>query len=319
MADISAMSGMGSLVGTLYNDSYYKRNKDLGYGILGKFLGNMVDERFSNAQMRNINNMNIRNWQMQNEYDKHSIQRAVAGAREAGINPISAIGETSSFQAGAVPSPSTTIGATAIPTSSPMLDTSSLAQLPLIRAQVRKMNADAEAVELSNQNERSYNTAVDRYIRDNFIFNQDNGTYFGTNGDVLMNDIEGLAEYNRGVFNALNDAVENKAKTEESKAREIAAVVEKCCKQLSIDDPKIINAMAHMPVKQFEKLTSEISNVNSQTDMINIQKRMMKDNNIYQLMREAGVSDNTTRFWALTFAILGSVTGNPYLLKLIPK
>ena len=174
MADLTAMSGMGSLIGTFYNDSYYKRNKDLAYGFLGKTIGNMVDENFANRQMKNINAMNIRNWQMQNDYDKHSMQRAVSGAREAGINPISAIGETSSYQAGAVPSPSTSIGATAIPATSPLLDTSSLAQLPLIRAQVRKMNADAESVELSNANERSYNTAVDRY-KGIYLFEENGG------------------------------------------------------------------------------------------------------------------------------------------------
>ena len=267
MADLTAMSGMGSLLGTLYNDSYYKRNKDLTYGFLGKFIGNMVDERFDIARMKNVNAINLRNWTLQNEYDKHSAARAVAGFREAGLNPISAVGDTSTFQAGAVP-PAAGGSYSGIPMTSPSVDTSSLLQIPLIRAQVRKMNADAEAVELANQNEKSYNIAVDRYIRDNFKFNQDNGTYFGTNGEVLMNDIEGLAEYNRGVFNAISDSVENKAKTEEAKARVISSVVERACKQLSIDDPKIVNAMAHMPVKQFEKLTSDIANVNSATERI---------------------------------------------------
>lgn len=171
-------SGGGSVLSTLYNDSTYKRNKDLAYGIIGQYVGNAINEKFNVAAENRAAKRAIQFWNMQNEYDRNSINRAMESARSAGINPISVLGESSAFQAGAIPNPTNPSYNGAIPMQPTNLDPSAFSDLGIKSAQIRLLNAEAEKKEMDNFHAKSYDDELSSLYNDVFAKNDADGQVF---------------------------------------------------------------------------------------------------------------------------------------------
>lgn len=159
----SFMSGGGSsLFAAAYNDSGIKRGKD----ILQSYLMGKLQNKNTKELMDYQNELNLQNWEKQNEYDKSAIARAVDSARSAGINPISALGETGSFTASAVPSPSVS---SALPNVAGSYGVDpSYFDIGIKKAQKRILDAEAEAKERENMHKQSYDDELTSFFNDLF-------------------------------------------------------------------------------------------------------------------------------------------------------
>lgn len=142
--------GGGSLFAAAYNDSGMKRGKD----ILQSYYMGKLQNKNTKELMDYQNELNLQNWEKQNEYDKSAIARAMDSARSAGINPISALGETGSFTAAAVPPPS---ASSALPNVAGAYGIDpSYFDVGIKQAQKRILDAEAEAKERDNMHKQSY-------------------------------------------------------------------------------------------------------------------------------------------------------------------
>lgn len=154
--------GGGSLFASVYNDSIYKRSKD----ILQSYYMGKLQNKNTKELMDYQNDINVKNWQMQNDYDKSAIPRAVASARAAGINPISALGESSAFTASAIPSTSASSSLPSV-AGAYSLDPSAF-DIGIKQAQKRILDAEAESKERNNMREQSYDDELTSMFNDLF-------------------------------------------------------------------------------------------------------------------------------------------------------
>ena len=262
--DISSFmgSGGGSVLSTLYNDSYVKRNKDLGYGALSQTIGNAINERFNVAAENRATKRAIQLWNMQNDYDKLAINRAMESARSAGVNPISALGESSAFQAGAISNPSNPSYNGAIPMQQYGLDPSAFSDLGIKSAQIRLLNAEAEAKEMSNFHAKSYDDELSSLYNDVFSKNDSDGQVF--------------YYVNKGSFDAKIDFALRNNDVSQSESKSVEAEWNKFYYRHLIDDPDAMSMFVNKFKNQCKIIANQLKISDTEVESAGINLEMLK-------------------------------------------
>lgn len=214
--------------------------------------GNLTASTFNFKNTKKLanfqNEMNIENWNRQNEYNEKLAanyhNQILQSARNAGLNPAAALGGPNfSQQVGAIPSPSlTNSGSTAM---SP--DFSFLSQLPFLKSQIsktmaesRKLNADAEAQERENMHTRTIDDRVSELMNELFPSKDGHFEYYNV-GDLMAKKL--MNEYDLSL--------------DQYKIDKVSKAIQDQVVKLQKDNPDFIKALSEKVIAEYDSLVSQ--------------------------------------------------------------
>lgn len=215
--------------------------------------------------------------QLQREARINGPSDLVAGLRMAGLNPALASGDsfasTSSGGGAGVAAPSA--GASRESTSMGRLALDALryqiSERGLMDAQSRKMNADAESVEIDNKNKKDANLAAQKLLDEHlnfWIVDKDTPASVKTWAQLLLDS----GNLSTGTLDAMSKAFDNLPKLTESQAKELRNKLETAFSQAQFtkftestpESQAIRDAVASLPGEQAKNI--ELSNQKLRAD-----------------------------------------------------
>lgn len=198
-------------------------------------------------------------------------------------------------------------------------------QTPLVEAQARKTNADADAQEILNDRERSVDKGINKFIHDNL-----------DTGDVA--DLEGIEvkggngiTYNKGTLQAQQLTREWQSRLKELDKNDIRNVLEKLVTEEQLKDNRTVQALRDMPYYELQRLSREIDvlikqpdvmdsvisynfaqahNADTQSSLNELEEEITRNTNINELIHKY-LGDGALADFAQVFVmIVGALTGN---------
>lgn len=234
-------------------------------GLVG-LAGSALQHQYNKSLAKYQNDLNVSNWNMQNEYNTPVNQRK--RLEEAGINPAVAFGNNSAGNAGSIAS----YQAPSVDITSNMLQGAQLAQM---LANVRKTNAEAENVELTNP----FAAKTAEAILDNYIATKEK-TKVDT--DKSLQEIENLkVGYSKvqkeiGYIEGQINLQKQQVKTEEEKTRLVRAQAD-----LEILNQALVQVQTDNAKKTGDLLYNQNLLTQAQTKEVNAEAVMKEFKNIY--------------------------------------
>lgn len=218
-----------------------------------------------------------------------------------------------------------------VPKVAPQFDTAfaqMLQQQPLVEAQARQLNADAEHQEILNEREHSVDKGLRKYILDNL--NTDEISNFG--GTPLDNvDVQGFAKgINAGTFEAQKRIREYKSELKELDKNDVKNVLDKLVSDKQLNDNNVIKALQKMPYFEYLKLSRECSvllkekdvqinlakyyeaaakNQDAQAELSKLEKEIQENTNIAEMIHKYLGDGPLSDVAMLLVTIFGAVTG----------
>lgn len=302
---------------------------------IGNFISSLITNHQNVKMQEEINRRNIDNqWKMfqalnsrqdylnanQDLIKRQSLQRA-------GLNLWSEFGGNPNLSSNTVAQPEQR----AVSKVAPQLDPAfvqMLQQQPLVDAQARHLNADAEHQEILNERERSVDKGLRKYILDNLNTDE----ISGLDGTLLDNvDIQGSSKgLNAGTFEAQKRIREYKSELLELDKNDVKHVLDKLVIDKQLKDNNVINALRKMPYYEYLKLSRECAvllkekgvqenlsnyyaaaakNQDAQAELSSLEREIQENTNIAEMIHKYLGDGPLSDVAMLLVTIFGAVTG----------
>lgn len=213
-------------------------------GVTGSLINYGLQDQINDENIDNQWQMFRANQRYQNDQNLKMYSTLRKSLEGAGLNVNSAFGGYPTTS-----SPSSPIASKV----APQVDSVGIAQLlqqaPLIKAQARKDNADAEAQEIENKRQNTLDSHLDAYFKDRFP-SFDNPNAVGKYKD-----------YNKGTIDAQKLEREWEVRAKELDALDVQHQFEKLVNDKRLADSATIKAVAEMPLLERRKLYNEVLNL----------------------------------------------------------
>lgn len=201
-------------------------------------------------------------------------------------------------------------------------------QQPLVKAQARQLNADAEHQEILNERERSVDKGLRKFVLDNI--NTDGIP--DLDGVPLDNvDVQGNAlGINAGTFEAQKRIREYKSELLELDKNDVKNVLDKLVTDNQLKDDSIIKALKKMPYYEYLKLNRECAvllkekavqknladyyekaakNQDAQAELTSLEQEIQENTNIAEMIHKYLGDGPLSDVAMLLVTIFGAVTG----------
>ncbi|MBO7696291.1 MAG: hypothetical protein J6T10_26945 [Methanobrevibacter sp.] len=301
-------------------------------GLIGGITG-VAGNLLNYGLQDNINDENIANqWQMFRENQRYqndqnlkmysTLRKSLEGA---GLNINSAFGGY----------PTTTAPSSSMATKvSPQIDTVGIAQLlqqaPLVKAQARKDNADAESQEIENQRKRSEDNAIKYYD----ILEAYNNATDEKQKEQYINQLQevDVVPHNKGWFDSRKAWRQFQTEVEELSARDFKAKLDKLVWSGQYDNQEVVSALQNIPLADYNKVCEDIKNLikdrevmesvkalndqktsesKANEEMIKFQKKLAEQSNIFEMIHkylgDGAMADAAAFFVFIVSAMTGSI------------
>ena len=307
------------------------RYKPLFWGAIASGASSLIGSFVNNEMQKETNQQMIDNqWQMfraQNERQDYLndnqdlIKRN--SLKKAGMNVNAEFGGYPNLNTNAISQPQ--LG-------SPQMDGATLANLmqqaPLIEAQTRQINADAERQEILNAREHSIDSGLRKYILDNL--NTD--AIDDLDGTLLDNvDVQGNAKgLNAGTFEAQKRIREYKSELLQLDKNDVKNIFDKLVTDAQLKDDKVIKAVRKMPYYDYLKLSRECAlllkekdvqvalsgyykaaakNQDAQAELSLLEREIQENTNIAEIIHKYLGDGPISDAAMLLVTVFGAVTG----------
>lgn len=202
-----------------------------------------------------------------------------------------------------------------------------LQNAPLVKAQARKENADAERQEIENEHTKTYDRVLDAFYKDNFSSNDADGN--NVLDDVVVNGKS--RNYNKGTFDAQQRIRDYKTHVNGLDVQDIRYQLDKLIYSNQLQDSETVKALSDMPIWHRKKIEEEclnlakdravmdsvitLNNANANkadkdAALTDLEMRLKEDSSIFPLI-EKYIPEGGFRDFAMFMAILlSSLTGS---------
>ncbi len=307
------------------------RNKPHIWSAIASGAASLLSSFVNNEMQKETNQQMIDNqWQMfraQNERQDYLNENQDLikrnSLKRAGMNVNAEFGGYPNLNTNAVSQPQLGVS---------QIDGATLANLmqqaPLIEAQARKLNADAESQEILNEREHSIDKGLRKYVLDNL--NTDN--IVGLDGTLLDNvDVQGSAKgINAGTFEAQKRIREYKSELLQLDKNDVKNVLDKLVSDKQLKDNNVIKALQKMPYYDYLKLSRECAvllkekdvqsnlakyyeaaakNQDAQAELSLLEKDIQENTNIAEIIHRYLGDGPLSDAAMLLVTIFGAVTG----------
>lgn len=200
-----------------------------------------------------------------------------------------------------------------------------LQNAPLVKAQARKENADAERQEIENERERSLDKGINKFVHDNLDTSEV--------GDLQGIEIQGGQgmTYNKGTLQAQQLTREWQSRLKELDKNDVRNVLDKLVTEAQLKDNRTIQALRDMPYYEQQKLSREIDvlikqpdvmdsvmaynyaqahNADTQAALNELEEEITRNTNINELIHKYLGDGSLADFAQVFVMIVGALTGN---------
>lgn len=301
-------------------------------GLIGGISG-VAGNLLNYGLQDNINDENIDNqWQMfranqryQNDQNLKMYSTLRKSLEGAGFNVNSAFGGYPTSTA-----PSSSMASKVAPQIDSVGIASLLQQAPLIKAQARKDNADAESQEIENKRKKSEDNAFKFYD----ILESYNNATDDNKKEQYKNQLQevDVVPHNKGWFESRKAWREFQTQVQELSARDFKAKLDKLVWSGQFDNQEVVNALQKMPLPEYNKVCEEVRNLikdravmdsvkalndqktsesKANEEMIKFQKKLAEQSNIFEMIHkylgDGAMADAAAFFVFIVSAMTGSI------------